>query len=377
MHEAERLSRLIAAVYDAALDRTLWPAVLPEAAEFVGGSACALYSKNTLNLTGICDYDWGLDQDFKRRYFETYVKFDPVTPAQYLFEVGEVFSTVDLISYDEFLETRFYKEWAKPQGLIEHIGTMLDKTTTSFAAFGVFRRDEEGPADQETYRRMRLIVPHIRRAALIGNVIDLHKSEVASLADAFDGLADGVFLVDASARIVFANTAGQAIIDEGSVLRDRGRTLAAVDPQVDRMLRDVFRAALGGDVEVGTQGVAVPLLAAGDDRWFAHILPLTSGARRRAGDSFSATAAVFLRKVKFEAPSPMKLMAKLYKLTPSEIRVLASLIDVGGVPAVAKQLGLSENTVRTHVQHVFEKTDVRRQVDLVTLVAAHTSPLKD
>jgi hypothetical protein len=36
--------------------------------------------------------------------------------------------------------------------------------------FGVFRHERDGLADEDTRRRMRLIVPHIRRAALIGKV---------------------------------------------------------------------------------------------------------------------------------------------------------------------------------------------------------------
>jgi hypothetical protein len=76
-----RFSRLITRVYDAALDRTLWPAVLPEAAGFVGGSACALYSKNTLNLTGAGRYYWNLDPAFS--YWGEPAKSDPVTVTQF------------------------------------------------------------------------------------------------------------------------------------------------------------------------------------------------------------------------------------------------------------------------------------------------------
>jgi hypothetical protein len=41
MDEAERLSGLIAGVYDAALDPALWPVVLRKAGGFANGSAAA------------------------------------------------------------------------------------------------------------------------------------------------------------------------------------------------------------------------------------------------------------------------------------------------------------------------------------------------
>ena len=39
--------------------------------------------------------------------------------------------------------------------------------------FRVFRHERDGLVNDETRRRMHLIVPHMRRAVLIGRVIDL------------------------------------------------------------------------------------------------------------------------------------------------------------------------------------------------------------
>jgi DNA-binding CsgD family transcriptional regulator len=52
-----------------------------------------------------------------------------------------------------------------------------------------------------------------------------------------------------------------------------------------------------------------------------------------------------------------------------------TIVNVGGVPEAADVLGISETTVKTHLQHVFEKTRTRRQADLIKLVATHMNPL--
>jgi DNA-binding CsgD family transcriptional regulator len=57
------------------------------------------------------------------------------------------------------------------------------------------------------------------------------------------------------------------------------------------------------------------------------------------------------------------------------MRVLMMIVDIGGVPEVASMLGLSEATVKTHLQHVFDKTVTKRQADLVKLIAGYISPL--
>ncbi|HEY7458871.1 MAG TPA: helix-turn-helix transcriptional regulator, partial [Xanthobacteraceae bacterium] len=372
--EAERLSRLIGDIYDVVLDPSLWRSALRDIAKFVGGSASALYSKNARSVTGASHYNWGLQQRYLQSYWEKYIKYDPTTVGQLVFNVEDVYSAVDFITFEELFESRFYKEWIRPQGLIDHVGATLDKTATSVAACVVFRGEQEGPVDDQARMRMRLLVPHIRRAVLIGNVIDLRKSEASSFATLFDSLADGVILVDAHARIGFANVPAQTIIAEGEILRDAGGRLSAVDTAADKALRNIFAATPGGDTEVGAEGVAIPLSSANDEQWTAHVLPLTSGDRRREGVEHGATAAVFVRKVQLESPSLMKMLATRYKLTPAELRVLQGVIDVGGVPAIADALGISPTTVRTHMKSLFEKTGVRRQADLVKLIASHSSP---
>jgi DNA-binding CsgD family transcriptional regulator len=210
---------------------------------------------------------------------------------------------------------------------------------------------------------------------LIGKVIDLKVIEAATFADALDGIGAGMFLVDANARMVHANTAGHAILAIGDFLRLAGGRLAAGDPEIDQAFRDILIAAGNGDAAVGIKGIALPLIARDGERHVAHVLPLTSGARRQAGIATSAAAALFVHKAALDFPSPPEAIARAYKLTPTELRVLLAVVEIGGVPEVAEALGIGDATVRTHLGHLFEKTGAKRQADLVKLVAGFSSPL--
>ena len=101
------------------------------------------------------------------------------------------------------------------------------------------------------------------------------------------------------------------------------------------------------------------------------VLPLTSGHRKLVG---AAVAAVFVRKPGLDSRSPLEALAKLYKLTATEVRVLQGVVEIGGVPQIANELGLAESTVKSHLRNLFDKTGVNRQADLVRLVAEHASP---
>jgi DNA-binding CsgD family transcriptional regulator len=237
------------------------------------------------------------------------------------------------------------------------------------------RHERHGPADEAARQRLRLLAPHFQRAVAISKVIDLQKMEAATLADTFDGLAASMVLIDAAARIAHANSAALAMLDQGSVIYASGGKLAAVDTQADRALHDVFINAEAGDAAVGTKGIAMPLTARDGERYVAHVLPLTSGARRKAGVAYSTVAAVFVRKATLDLPHPVEALADAFKLTPAEMRVLMMIVQIGGIPEVAPVLGISETTVRTHLQHIFAKTRTSRQADLVKLVAGYMSPL--
>jgi DNA-binding CsgD family transcriptional regulator len=255
------------------------------------------------------------------------------------------------------------------------VNVVVEKSVSSVAVFNVFRHQRDGMADDATFRRMRLLAPHIRRAVLIGRVIDLKTAEAATFADTLDGLAAGMFLVNADARIVHANASARAMLAARDVLHAAGDRLAANDPQTDHALRDIFLAAGNSDAALGVKGVAVPLTARDGERHVGHVLPLTSGARRRAGASYAAAAALFVHKAAMDIPSPPEVIAKTFKLTPSELRVLLALVKIGGAPEVAEALGVAETTVKFHLKHLFEKTGTGRQADLVKLVAGFANPL--
>lgn len=73
----------------------------------------------------------------------------------------------------------------------------------------------------------------------------------------------------------------------------------------------------------------------------------------------------------------MAAIAALYKLTPSELRMLRAVLEIGGVRAIADALGISQATVKTHLHHLFQKTGTKGQLDLVKLVASHATPMAD
>jgi DNA-binding NarL/FixJ family response regulator len=153
--------------------------------------------------------------------------------------------------------------------------------------------------------------------------------------------------------------------------------LTAIDNQVDQALHAAFVAASKNDAETGGKGSALPMKGRAGERCVAHVLPLIAGEKRRTGAASNAVAALFVRKAELEAEPSSEVIGKTYKLTPTELRVLRAIVNVGGVRQVAGNLGVADTTVKTHLGRLFEKTGVSRQADLVKLVAGYSSVLVD
>jgi DNA-binding CsgD family transcriptional regulator len=370
----EEFSNLVGDIYDAALDQSLWVSVLEKCVSFVGGCGAALFFKNAAANGGDTYFYTGITPYYRQLYFDKYVMLDPATTGHFHADVEQPVSITDFISYDEFLETRFYQEWARPQGLVDFVSIVLDKSEANVAMFGVFRHERDGIADEETRRRMGLIAPHIRRSVVIGKLIDLKHTEATSF-DILDGLSAGIFLVSGDGSIVHANRAGNNMLGDGNLLRSVGGRLTVDDARVAQTMREGFAAADAGDIALGGKAITLPMRSKTGDRYVGHLLPLNSGNRRNAGIGHGAAAALFVRKAALETPSAPEVIAKTFNLTPTELRVLLAIVEVGGVPEVAAALGIAVTTVKSHLGRLFDKTGVTRQAELVKLVAGYSTPL--
>jgi len=198
----------------------------------------------------------------------------------------------------------------------------------------------------------------------------MYTTEAATLADILDGLGAGMFVVDAAGRIVHANASGRAMLQERLVLRAAEGRLVACGTRAAAALKELLAKAAVAEA----RPMALPLSAGDGRHYVAHLLPLAAGARR-SGTTCPALAAVLVHRAVVATHCPPEVIAELYNLTPSELRVLLAIVEVGGVAETAQALGVAEATVKTHLHRLFVKTGASRQADLVKLVAGFSNPL--
>ena len=68
------------------------------------------------------------------------------------------------------------------------------------------------------------------------------------------------------------------------------------------------------------------------------------------------------------------LLRRLYGLTNTEAEVALRIVRGADLKQISDELSVSVTTVRTHLQHIFDKTDTHRQAELVRY-SAHPKPV--
>jgi DNA-binding CsgD family transcriptional regulator len=373
--EIERASGIIGIIYDAAIDPNVWLNALAETCGFCRCAVGALYSHDMTRREPIFHTLWGLDAANTKSYLEEYGPTNPLIPAHLAADAGDILAASRMPLWDDFVKSSFFRDWGEPQGFLDSLSAIVERTPTRLSMVSCIRHEREGLVDDISFARMGLLRPHFLRAIKIGQALELRSVQISDLAESLDGLSAAVFIIDQRGNLAHSNASGDGMLREENVFRLRGGHVQAINPSVQADLATALMQMHDGKTP-SERAPAVSIEAATGERYLAHLLPLSAGFRRKAGLAYSASAAIFVVRTPLDVTAATELVAAEFQLTPAELRVLRAVAEIGGVADIASTLGVAEETTRTHLRHLFDKTDVRSQSDLIRLVAAHISPLR-
>jgi DNA-binding CsgD family transcriptional regulator len=95
-----------------------------------------------------------------------------------------------------------------------------------------------------------------------------------------------------------------------------------------------------------------------------HVLPFSPTTENMP----AARALVVLVDPEQQPEPPTQLLRRVYGLTNAEADVALRVLRGDGLKPICEELSLSMATVKTHLQHIFDKTDTHRQAELVRLL---------
>ena len=206
-----------------------------------------------------------------------------------------------------------------------------------------------------------ILLPHVRRAVTISDLLDAREIDRTHFATALDALRCAVILTDANGRIIHANKSAEDMLREAAAIRETAGILMPVLRRAVNELSQAIRLAAGDVCEVGQKGLAVGL---SEDESFpgAGACPALATSELRNRFESAAVAAVFIGG-RENARDNAELLAMTYGLTPAETRVVSCCSPDEARPKVRESSGCRRTTARTHfvMRSLKNLTGVSRQ----------------
>lgn len=345
---------LIDLIYEAGAVPRLWPETLAALAREADAAGAILLTYRGGRASWLCSPGF---HALIEAHLSTHWALPAVRPKRLLAATHAGFlRDEDLFSPEEMASEPLFRDHLWPHGFGCGLATAVDMPTGDVLILHVERPRTRGPFEPEVIARLDALRPHLARAALLAARLGLEHAGATAEALALIGLPAAV--LGETGRLLRSNAPLKPLIT--SLLHDGGDRLRILDRTAD----DMLAAALAGRGHHAARSIPLPRTERRPPT-VLHLIPL----RRTGRDVFEDGSWILIATVAEARPGPeTTLLSALFDLTPAEARVARLLTEGMTTEQAAARLGLSRETVRTHIKAALAKLGVGRQADLVRLL---------
>lgn len=384
-----RFSTTVQSIHAAALQPEGWPEALAHIAALHNAPKALAFTPLTHPGDGGFVLAHAIAPSFLQEWSEHYLPHDVWTTQardRDLLHDGNVLLGEELVPDAQLVQSVFYREFLARQGIrrlcsgVVFSGQMPGLPSTICSVF----RGSDGRAFTETDRQLHALVTRHLSLAL-GAALRLRDAEfrLATSLQALDRLHGAVLLLGQRGNVLFANRNALALL-----ARAQGLALRAGNPATDALgwLQAENAGAQNAlDAELRTVLAGNPLHATHFAHGLAlqrppplgdlvlHAVPLDKQGSELWSQLLQPGALVFITDPQAVPVLDPALLRRLYGISTAECRVAQQLLHGQTLQQAACHLHLGSNTVKTHVQQLFEKTRTHRQQQLSRLLLALAS----
>lgn len=378
-YNGKDLTEIVGAVYDCIADEMLWDQTLDQIRLVCDGYLATLGVldvETSATRFSVASGDRKALEPIANIHASKY-SFLPALPKMEL-DQPYMMSTIYALQGPEargaWLESRVHKEWALPNKIDDCIWVPMVKTPWRIGHLVVITHTDRGPVTSSDLAMMGQLAPHVRRAVAIGDLFEAERGKGEIFRDVIDALHTPVLIVSAEMQILFANVSAEAMLKDDEVIASRMGRLDFRFRHAGNAIEHAVATSKRDEFILGPSGINVPLLRAAIPA-VAHVMPLTRRDHPHRV-SHKAVAAIFISTAG-NAPVPaMDAISALFGLTPAEKNVAAQIAAGRKTSEIAEMSGTSENTVRTQIRALFDKTSTNDQRDLNSLIKELTPPVR-
>lgn len=362
----ESILDLIGCIYDASVTPSEWPTFLKKFSDMQRGAAIAMVAHNEADRTGEISYSVLCDAAWRESYAQHFGETDVFVDR--LRERGKnvgVWQGQNLVGGRDLAQTEFYNDWLAPQGMFHTVHCLAMREGNKAVTLRAGRAEQLGHFNPTELRTWELLTPHIRRAVHIQKL----NADLTSARNVMDGglsrRSVGLILANADGLIADTNGFADELLAQDDGLTSRSGKLTVSKKREQDRLEILINGAIGVTLTHAHSGggflnVSRP---SGQEPYKVLITPAPEAMPflERQG----AAAAIYLLDPEKDVELNLRELQELFGLTFAESNVAASIVKGMDVNETAVALGVTRNTVRTHLKRVFEKSGTKRQSQLV------------
>lgn len=277
----DRLSDLIGRIYDCAIEPDRWPDTLAEICRTIKCMSGVILLVDLERSRHKLAHTWGVSPDWTKRYFDysdSLTGFYARAFSRQMCLDGEPLILSNLMDLVGLQGQRVYAEFTKLQGISDIMQTVVLREARRIAIFSANRHESAGALMDDEVAITRLLVPHMRRAVTIGDILDTRKMEAGTLAATLDNFTAVVLVVGDQGRILHANNAARRMLSAREPIAAVNGLLSVRHAKANEELSNAISLARTDEATIAGSGIGVPLRNDGPS--VAHVLPLARGDLR-------------------------------------------------------------------------------------------------
>lgn len=238
------------------------------------------------------------------------------------------------------------------------------------ASIITYRTPGDGEFDREERQLVERLTSHFDRAFVLSQKHLRVAQQSTALAEIMDRLASGILLLDDAGEVVLNNRAARLILARSDGFAVAGGRLRVDDPDTNETLQARIGEAIAIDAPADAGGILVAKRPSGAAAYPVSVMRLLPGH-----SNHDVVACVLVSDPECSLEPAIDLMRSLHELTRAEAELVGQLARGHTIEAAAQARGVSVNTMRSHLKHVFQKTGTSRQGELVQLVLRSFVPV--
>ncbi|WP_404337248.1 hypothetical protein AB2M62_01685 [Sphingomonas sp. MMS12-HWE2-04] len=237
-------SDLVSAIYDAAIDQSLWPHTLGLLCGAFGFRKATIDLNRVPAMTNLFNFHYGIDEQQAATMVGQYRAMPEVwggIAAVMTRPIDRPWIVSRIISAQTLKRTDYYRNWVGPMALVDGAAIVLARGEGLFGSMRLATDARLGLIDDALIEALTLLLPHCQRAARINGLLDGAKDVARDFEAVIDALAVPVVLVSSDCAVVHANARAKARLQVGSILSFRHGRLISSLPGIEQAISESIR----------------------------------------------------------------------------------------------------------------------------------------